>query len=654
MFSASLENVLILALFQLLLAGLLFIVLCVALWRGLGRRDTLPDFRWLAVAFFLLSGHLLLDTFDAYLEISRPEATVHFPGLHILVGALETVGLAFLVPAYHPGVWTGRWLVLPAMVRLGEARAVVLNVMLLALAVFLYVGRKRRHGWFAISPVAAILASMACRLLRAAWVGSEPARSYLWSAETILMLAGLVLFALLIEKRTQSLHVQIFVRLNLIFILVATSLVLAATHAERRQLLEFEELHLQDLSEFLRGHVLHFRQQGRSPEEILGSSEITRKIVSEFGKIPELRTVRLFLEGQRMEMSIQADGSVDYVALRDGDKAAPLVAGVRFSRGERIATLHTLPIYHNQRPVGRIELDESLRTIDAALGRQVRTIFTAFTLLVLLSGMLISWTVRDANRTIQRQYKEIDQTQQQLLQAAKLASVGELVDGVAHEINNPAGIVLARADYLQVVAGQQGAPAEWIEDLNVMRRQARRISEIVRGLLAFSRPSRLEVREVHLDHVVEQSLALVAPQCRTAGIRLRRCHAPDLPLVRADPDRLEQVFLNILNNAIDAMPQGGDLTVTTGLRTPHMASVAFCDTGVGIPDDHLRRIFDPFFTTKPTGKGTGLGLAVSYGIMRDHGGEIQVESAAGRGSTFTVVLPIGKDHNGTAGTHSGG
>jgi signal transduction histidine kinase len=520
--------------------------------------------------------------------------------------------------------------------------------------VFLYVGRKRRHGWFAISPAAAILASMACRLLGAGWAGSERARSYLWSAETLLMLAGLVLFALLIEKRTQSLHVQIFVRLNLIFILVATSLVLAATHAERKQLLEFEELHLQDLSEFLRGHVLYFRQQSRSPAEILASPEITRKIVSEFGKIPELRTVRLFLEGQRMEMSIQADGSVDYVALRDGDEAKPQAAGVRFSRGERIATLHTLPIYHNQRPVGRIELDESLRTIDAALGRQVRTIFVAFTLLVLLSGMLISLTVRDANRTIQRQYKEIDRTQQQLLQAAKLASVGELVEGVAHEINNPAGVILARTDYMREVATQQGTPQELVEDLDVVRRQARRISEIVRGLLAFARPSMLDMREVHLDQVVEQSLALVAPQCRAAGIRLCRCYAPDLPSICADPDRLEQVFVNVLNNAIDAMPQGGDLTVTTGLRTSQIAFVAFSDTGVGIPEDHLRRIFDPFFTTKPAGKGTGLGLALSYGIVRDHGGEIQVESVAGRGSAFTVALPVGKDHNGIAGTHSGG
>ena len=413
-------------------------------------------------------------------------------------------------------------------------------------------------------------------------------------------------------------------------------------------------MHLQDLSEFLRGHVLHFRRQGRSPAEILSSPEITRRIVSEFGKIPELRTVRLFLEGQRMGMSIQADGSVDYVALHEGDEAQPQAAGVRFSQGERIATLHTLPIYHNQRPVGRIELDESLRTIDVALGRQVRTIFVAFTLLVLLSGMLISLTVRDANRTIQRQYKEIDRTQQQLLQAAKLASVGELVEGMAHEINNPAGVILARTDYLRDVAKQQGASPELVEDLDVVRRQARRISEIVRGLLAFAQPSRLDAREVRLDQVVEQSLALLAPQCRTAGVRLRRCYAPDLPSVWADPDRLEQVFVNILNNAVDAMPHGGDLTVTTGLRTPQIAFVAFSDAGVGIPEDHLRRIFDPFFTTKPTGKGTGLGLAVSYGIVRDHGGEIQVESAAGRGSIFTVVLPIRKEHNGVAGTHSGG
>lgn len=654
MFSPSLENVLILSLFQLLLAGFVFVVLCVALGRGLGQADTPPEFRTLAAAFFLLSGHLLLDVVDAYLRIAHPEAAMHFPGLHLAVEWVETIALALLIPAYLRRPHGGFLALAPGLVALGRGSAAVANLILLAALLLLYVAAAKRGGWFAISPVGAALGAMVCRVLQMGWAENELLGSILWSVENVLILASLTLFALVVEKRTHNLYVQIFVRLNLIFIMIATSLVLAATQAERRRLLEFEERHLQDLSEFLRGHILHFRRQGRPAEEILASPEITRKIVSEFGKIPELRLVRLFLEGRWMEMSIREDGVVDYALHYNEDGAAHPGARVRHWRGQRVATLLTLPIFRNQQVIGRIELDESLRTIDAATGRQVRTIFVWFTLLVLFSGLLISLTIRDASRTIERQYREIERTHQQLLQAAKMASVGELVEGVAHQINNPAGIILARVDYMRDVAKQQGAPEELVGDLNVVRRQAKRVSEIVRGLLAFSRPSKLEVRPVDLNHVAEESLSLVAPQCQTAGVRLRRRYQPDLPSVEADPDGLEQVFVNILNNAIDAMPQGGELTVATGLQDPRWVFTAFSDTGAGIAAEHFERIFEPFFTTKPTGKGTGLGLAISYGIVRDHRGEIRVESAAGRGSTFTVLLPIGENLDGTAGKHSGG
>jgi len=636
----STEEVLVLSLFQFLLAGFVFLVLCVALRRGLGQQGIPPRFRPLAVAFFLLSGHLLLETFDAYLEMARPDGAVHFPVLHVAVEWLETSALAFLIPAYLGGPRMGLLVLLPGVALLRPGGTAAVNVILLAALLLLRGAVGKSRDWFALSPVMAALGAMTCRLFRAEWVKDEARLSILWSTENVLILTSLTLFALVVEKRTQNLYVQVFVRLNLIFILIATSLVLVATQAERRQLLEFEERHLQDLAEYLRGHILYFRGQGRSAEEILASPEITRKIVSEFGKIPDLRVVRLFLEGRWMEMSIREDGVVDYALDHNQNAAAHPGTRIRYWRGQRVATLLTLPIFRNQQAVGRIELDESLRTIDAATGRQVRTIFISFTLLVLLSGLLISLTVRDASRTIQRQYNEIEQSQRQLLQAAKLASVGELVDGVAHEINNPAGIILARTDYMRAVAEQQGAPRELIEDLHVVRQQAQRISEIVRGLLAFSRPSALQARDVDLTEVLEQSLRLVAPRCRSVGVAVRKYYREAIPRIWADPDRLEQVFVNLLNNAIDAMPHGGELTVASGFHDGQRVFVAVSDTGAGIPEEHLPRIFDPFFTTKPAGKGTGLGLAISYGIVRDHRGEIRVESAAGRGSTFTVLLPI--------------
>ena len=646
MLTASLENALVVSLFQFLVAGLLFLVLCVSLWRGLGRSVAPPDFRIMAVVFFLLSGHLLLETFDAYLQISRPDAPAHFFGLHFAVAALETIAFLCLIPAYHPRLWGVPLALLPAIVWTGGSRGALLNAVVLAVVLLLSAVRKKGGGWFSVWPVMAALASTACRVVQAAWMAEEPWRSHLWTGEKILMLSSLVLFALVVEQRTQSLYAQIFVRLNLIFILVASSLVLVMAEAERKQFLELEQRNLQDLSEFIRGHVLYFHRQGQLPQEILGGPEIIRKVVSEFGKIPDLRTVRVFLEGLRMEMSIAPNGVVDHSVRPGAVGPEPAPSTVRVARGERISTLLALPIYYNRLQVGRVELDETLSTIHAAIGRQVRSVVVAFTFLVLVSGLLISLTVRDANRTIRRQYQEINRTNQQLLQAAKLASVGELVGGMAHEINNPVGVILARADYMREVAKQHGDPAELVGDLEVMRRQAKRISEIVGGLLTFSRPSALQVSRIHLNQVLEQSRSLVAPQCHTAGVTLCCCFERDLPWIQADPDRLEQVFVNILNNAIDAMPRGGKLTVGTEFGKDRTVVATISDTGVGIAEEHLPYIFDPFFSTKKPGKGTGLGLAVSYGIVRDHGGEIRAASAVGRGSTFTVSLPIKEKQHG--------
>ncbi|MEK7408958.1 MAG: ATP-binding protein [Acidobacteriota bacterium] len=636
MFGPSLENALILSLVQLLLSGLVFLVLCVTLWRERQRGTAPPAFGVLALVFFLLSSHLLLASVDAYLELSGPETSAHFRGLHLAVQALETLAFLSLLVAYLPRAAGGhlRLLAFPAWA--GEPAAAQINLILLAVVVWLGFHRRERQGWFAVWPPLAVLVSMACRAGQG--IAGEAWRGRLWSAEKILMLASLVLFALLVERRTRSLHLQVFVRLNLIFIVVATLLVLVMTHAERRQFLAFEQTRLEEFSEFLRGHALYYHRRGHSAEEIFNSPEIVRKVVSEFGLIPDLRVVRLFLHGARLEMSINKAGEVDQSVDRAGD--GPAGEKVRFLRGERVSTLVVLSIYDREQTIGRVELDETLTTIDAAIGGQIRSIFGAFTLLVLVSGMLISLTVRDANRTIQSQYEEIDRANRQLLQAAKLASVGELAGGVAHEINNPAGVILARTDYMLAVARQEGIGGELVEGVEVVRQQARRISEIVRGLLTFARPSPLQVRKIDLNEVVERNLALVGPQCQTAGITLHRRFAQGLPPLEADPDRLGQVFVNILNNAIGAMPQGGTLSVTTELRDSHTAFVKISDTGCGIPEERLRKIFDPFFTTKKAGQGTGLGLAVSYGIIRDHGGEIQVESAAGRGSTFIVLLPV--------------
>jgi two-component system NtrC family sensor kinase len=175
------------------------------------------------------------------------------------------------------------------------------------------------------------------------------------------------------------------------------------------------------------------------------------------------------------------------------------------------------------------------------------------------------------------------------------------------------------------------------EPLDMVLSEASRARDIVRDLLDFGRQRPLTLRPVDLNAVVRQVLALLRPSC--GRVTVQEEFAPGLPPVEADAARLKQVFVNIVQNALHAMPGGGRLLV----RTDHdgeAVTVTFADTGVGIPPENLRRIFDPFFTTKPDSKGTGLGLSVSLHIVRQHGGAIEVESEPGRGATFTVRLPV--------------
>ena len=258
--------------------------------------------------------------------------------------------------------------------------------------------------------------------------------------------------------------------------------------------------------------------------------------------------------------------------------------------------------------------------------------------------ILISLRVREAGHTIERQKEQLETANRQLLQAAKLASVGELASGMAHEINNPVGIILGRTDY--ILATQDGLPSETKGDLKVVRSQAERVAATVRSLLTFARPSPLSVQRVDLAGLVEEAVKLEAPRCRTAAVEIECTTSGRIPTIQADPDRLQQVLINVMNNAIESMPGGGRLGISLANGGGEVV-VNISDTGKGITEEDLARVFDPFFTTKPAGKGTGLGLAVSYGIIRDHGGEIRVSSTPGVGSTFSIVLPVENNGHGS-------
>jgi len=233
---------------------------------------------------------------------------------------------------------------------------------------------------------------------------------------------------------------------------------------------------------------------------------------------------------------------------------------------------------------------------------------------------------------------ELQNTQQQLIQSEKLASVGTLAGGVAHEINNPLMVILGRTDLLLMGSD---LPPKVRCDLEIIREETRRISEIVRGLLTFSRRTHdKKFALTNVNEIIEKTLALTEPQLRGEGITITRRLADDLPLIDANAGQLQQVFTNMVINAYHAMHPGGRLEVRTELSADGHITIEFEDTGCGIPKENLVRIFDPFFTTKEEGKGTGLGLAVSNTIIGQHGGDLTVRSEEGKGTCFTISLPL--------------
>jgi signal transduction histidine kinase len=226
--------------------------------------------------------------------------------------------------------------------------------------------------------------------------------------------------------------------------------------------------------------------------------------------------------------------------------------------------------------------------------------------------------------------------EEQLQQREKLSSIGLLAAGVAHEINTP---LTGVSSYTQMLLGMFATNDPKHKLLEKIHRQTERATGIVNNLLNFSRTGNVtEFGEVDLNHVLDDTLQLLEPQLRQSQVEIAREYENDLPRVYGNPGKLQQVFTNLLLNARDALPAGGHITLKTASDddsvTAHVA-----DTGIGIAPENVARIYDPFFTTKGVGRGTGLGLAVSYGIVQEHSGHIAVESAPGRGTTFRITLP---------------
>src|SRR5262249_23910014 len=243
-------------------------------------------------------------------------------------------------------------------------------------------------------------------------------------------------------------------------------------------------------------------------------------------------------------------------------------------------------------------------------------------------------SLADEKRLLEEANRRLQETQQQLIQTERLAAVGKLASRVAHEVNNPLAIVKTAIRILRNQSKDDN-PAQ--ENLQVIEEEISRIARIIRELLDFSRPKPNE-EVVQVNAVIQSMQTLLTQDLREKGIALQVISEPGLPLVRLSADQLKQVVLNMVRNAEDAMPKGGELVIRT-TRKGKNVEMSIADTGCGIPAEHLQNLFDPFFTTKTSDKGMGLGLSVSYGIIQNAHGSIQVESQIDTGSTFRVSLP---------------
>jgi signal transduction histidine kinase len=240
---------------------------------------------------------------------------------------------------------------------------------------------------------------------------------------------------------------------------------------------------------------------------------------------------------------------------------------------------------------------------------------------------------------IGRDITEVRQLEEQIIQAEKLATLGQLAAGVVHELNNPLTSISVYSDYL-LKKGERGTgePSD-LEKLRRIVQSAERILNFTRDLVAYARPSNEEPRLISIHDVLDQSVVFCEHVIAESGVRVVKKYAENVQPVYAVKGQLHQVFINLITNACHAMPMGaGHLTVETE-PVEERLMVRLADNGAGIPSDHLDRIFEPFFSTKGEGKGTGLGLSIVRNIVHQHGGSIQVKSELGGGTAFEIALP---------------
>ena len=365
---------------------------------------------------------------------------------------------------------------------------------------------------------------------------------------------------------------------------------------------------------------------------LIDETSRTLSIKASKGIGPEHEDVKIRL-GEGISGRVALTGQP--VLLRRGRDQLTLRAIRR--REDDISSAISVPLRIEEQIVGTLNVNESKRANEFGDDDlRALTLFADQAALALEKAQLY----RDSQRQLEKLLSVLDElsrTQAQLVHSEKLASLGVLAGGVAHEINNPLMVILGRTE-LMLMDDDQPPPIK--KNLETIRVETERIAEIVQGLLTFARKSRQErIETLDVNEVLDRTLMLSEHQLTVGNVQVVKELDRNLPQIHANPGQLQQVFMNLIINADHAMPNGGVLAVRTGPVPQHRAFIEIEDTGCGIPEDDLHRVFDPFFTTKEEGKGTGLGLSVSRNIIENHGGIIGVESTPGVGTLFRIVLP---------------
>ena len=390
--------------------------------------------------------------------------------------------------------------------------------------------------------------------------------------------------------------------------------------------------------------------------KILGFLEIARDITEKLALEKELRETKDYLENI-LQSSVDAivatdpKGRITFI-----NRAMEEMVGL--SR-DQIISLPISQLYVNGLTEARkimaiLREKGSLKNYETGMTRngQAVPILTSASLLRDETGKIIG-TLGVFNDLTEKKKleEELKKTQAHLIQAGKMRALGELVAGVAHELNNP---LMAADTFLHVIREHLPEEDENRHRVDLIQKCNERIAKIINHLREFSRQSRFDFRQIEVNEPIENALLITGQQLLNHNIGVVKNFQPDIPKIWGDANQLEQVFLNLISNAKDAMEWGKqkrELTISTALIRHNGwkdVQVSVKDTGTGIPEENVEKIFEPFFSTKEVGKGTGLGLSICYGIIEAHGGKIEVESKVDEGTTFRVILPVLGSHLGTA------